>query len=879
MFTNRTLLSALAGAGLVATLAGVGFGQAQPGGPALNPPAASDPALPDAAPDDKDPNLPEGAEVYTRGPLHEAFAKPVTNDPAESPVISKKPPEAVDEIPPDEKPEGNNVVWIPGYWAWDEELDDFLWVSGLWRDAPPGRRWVPGYWTDVDDGYRWIQGAWVNAEAEQLTYLPQPPASLETGPSSEAPSEQHIWVPGYWDYGTSYNWRPGYWTPYQEDWIWVPPHYHYTPSGFLFVPGYWDYQFVDRGLAFAPVYFSRPWAGPYYPAVVVNTWSNFFVNLFVSPRTGWYVYGNYYNPVWSRAGVVPWDSVHGGRRGYDPIFAHYHHRHGDVFTNRLRGWHNHYVNNVNDRPPVTWSRQRDFLRSRPNDAAVRQAALATSLRRVTRDNDQPFRFAHLSREQQSAAREHARDLRTFQRERVDFEKQGIAAGGRRDNDNRPQRSLKLPNDPRFQRSATVSRSNETPVPGGRPGANIPGRNDNQPGAPGNRPGRGNEVGRTPNLDPRPGRDNDPPGTRPGRGPGRDNRDNPGRDNRDNSVAGPGRGDNPRNDAANTPRPGRPTIPGARPMPNADDEKTTNTPRPNIPSRTPGIGTNRPGERPTIRGQSPETPRSPLPGTTPGTGTRPGTGTPGVNPGTTPGTRPGAGTPGTTPGTRPGGNIPGLRPGSNPGSNPGVVPGGGNRPGAGVTPSLPRSNPPAAGGGVPNIPRTQTPSIPQQPRVPSATPSIPQQPRVPSATPSIPQQPRVPSATPNIPRSSPGAIPGGGGGRAPGAGGQPRTQFTPSVQPRSFSQPQQSFSQPQQSFSQPQRSFSQPQRSFTQPQRSFSQPQRSFTHPQRSFSQPRMATPQPRAPQIQAPQIRSQPQARPQGPAGRGGPQGNRGRGR
>jgi hypothetical protein len=850
MFTNRTFLSALAGAGLVATLAGVGFGQNEPGGPALNPPAASDPALPDAAPDDKDDNLPEGAEVYTRGPLHEAFAAPVTNDPAENPIVQKQPPEAVDEVPPDEKPEGNNVVWIPGYWAWDDELDNFLWVSGLWRDAPPGRRWVPGYWTEAEGGFRWVSGAWVGAEAQQLTYLPQPPASLETGPSSEAPSDQQIWVPGYWDYGTTYNWRPGYWTPYQEDWIWIPPHYHYTPSGYLFVPGYWDYQFVDRGLAFAPVYFSQPYAGPYRPAIVVNTWSNFFVNLFVSPRTGWYVYGNYYNPVWSRAGVVPWYSFHGGRRGYDPIYAHYHHRHGDVFTNRLRGWHNHYANNVNDRPPVTWAKQRDFIRSRPNDAAVRQASLASSLRRVTRDNDQPFRFAHLNKEQQTAAHDHARDLRTFQKDRVNFEKQGIVGktpGDRRDNDNRPQRTLKLPDDPRFQRPATVSRDRDgdNRGPGGRPGANVPGRNDNQPGTPGgDRPGRGNAVGKTPNVDPHPGRNDDQPGTRPGRGPGRDN-----------NVAGPGRGNNPGNDAGNTPRPGRPNIPGAQPTPNSDNEKTTNTPRPNLPPRTPGAGANPPGERPTIRAQNPDTPRNPsTPGATPGAGTRPGAGTPGINPGTVPGanpgtrpgagagtpganpgTRPGAGTPGATPGGRPGANLPGLNPGGNPGTNPGIVPGGGSRPGAGVTPNIPRSNPPAAGGGnVPNIPRT---------------PSLPQQPRVPSATPSVPQQPRVPSASPNIPRPNPGAVPGGGGGGRPGApGGQPRSQFTPPVQ---------------------------------------QQP--------RAFTQPRMATPQPRTPQIQAPQVRPQapqvrpqapqirsqpqPQSRPQGPAGGGGgPQGNRGRG-
>lgn len=33
-------------------------------------------------------------------------------------------------LPPDQKPEGDDVAWIPGYWAWDDERNDFLWVSG-----------------------------------------------------------------------------------------------------------------------------------------------------------------------------------------------------------------------------------------------------------------------------------------------------------------------------------------------------------------------------------------------------------------------------------------------------------------------------------------------------------------------------------------------------------------------------------------------------------------------------------------------------------------------------------------------------------------------------------------------------------------------------
>src|SRR5436305_1398773 len=77
-------------------------------------------------------------DVQARGPVHEAYAQPSTfGRPTPGPVAPKAPPEPVPEVPPDERPEGANVVWVPGYWGWDEERRDFLWVSGFWRVAPP----------------------------------------------------------------------------------------------------------------------------------------------------------------------------------------------------------------------------------------------------------------------------------------------------------------------------------------------------------------------------------------------------------------------------------------------------------------------------------------------------------------------------------------------------------------------------------------------------------------------------------------------------------------------------------------------------------------------------------------------------------------------
>ena len=119
----------------------------------------------------------EGVQVLTRGPVHEAFAETVTFDPEPGIVVPKAPPAAIEEVPPDQRPEGANVAWIPGYWAWDDERSDFLWVSGIWRALPPGRQWVPGYWGKSAQGFQWTSGYWADAKVSEVEYLPEPPAT------------------------------------------------------------------------------------------------------------------------------------------------------------------------------------------------------------------------------------------------------------------------------------------------------------------------------------------------------------------------------------------------------------------------------------------------------------------------------------------------------------------------------------------------------------------------------------------------------------------------------------------------------------------------------------------------------------------------------
>src|SRR3954470_11863358 len=126
----------------------------------------------------QDAGQPNGVEVLTRGPVHEAYAEPTDPTPRPTPVVPQQPPEPVPELPPDTRPEGDNVSWIPGYWAWDDESSGFLWVSGWWRDEPPGRRWVTGYWQQVEGGWQWVPGFWATEAVNQVEYLPEPPAPI-----------------------------------------------------------------------------------------------------------------------------------------------------------------------------------------------------------------------------------------------------------------------------------------------------------------------------------------------------------------------------------------------------------------------------------------------------------------------------------------------------------------------------------------------------------------------------------------------------------------------------------------------------------------------------------------------------------------------------
>src|ERR1700733_10570368 len=67
------------------------------------------------------------------------------------------------ELPVYEQPEcpEANLMWTPGYWAYDNGYGDYYWVPGAWVPAPyEGALWTPGYWGWTNGSYGFYQGYW-----------------------------------------------------------------------------------------------------------------------------------------------------------------------------------------------------------------------------------------------------------------------------------------------------------------------------------------------------------------------------------------------------------------------------------------------------------------------------------------------------------------------------------------------------------------------------------------------------------------------------------------------------------------------------------------------------------------------------------------------
>jgi hypothetical protein len=415
---------------------------------------------------------PNGPEVLAQGPIHEAFAAPVVFNPTPGVVVPKAPPTSqVEEQPPDQKPQGSNVDWIPGYWAWDDQRGDYLWVSGIWRDIPPGRQWVPGYWGQADSGYRWTSGFWSPTAANgQLNYLPTPPQSLEAGPNTPQPGQDWFWSPGSWVWNESrFIWRPGYWVQSHPEWIWVPPSYAATPSGYVYIDGYWDYPVARRGLPYAPVYFNAGFvaqpAFAYTPSIVLSV-GGITANLFVRPSYGAYYFGNYYAGVGGGGvgvgvgvglgggvsigvGFVPWFSYQQQRFGYEPLYASMAAQNwrNPQWARQIRTDYQFRVEHIEARPAATFAAQRAQLeRARAEGRDIRGMELAHPLNQSLEHPGEVHRMVAVPAHQRAEIAQRQAAVREVTQTRARVEGAARASASARAADHRPQQ-LQIPRAP------------------------------------------------------------------------------------------------------------------------------------------------------------------------------------------------------------------------------------------------------------------------------------------------------------------------------------------------------------------------------------------------------------------------------------------------
>jgi hypothetical protein len=435
----------------------------------------------------------EGLDVLATGPIHEAYAEPVDYNPKPTPVVAKQPPDPIEEVPPDQKPEGENVEWIPGYWFWDDGRNDYVWVSGIWRVPPPDQQWVPGYWNQVQGGWQWVPGFWLavqdqgqqqgQEEQVQIQYLPPPPEPLQAAPSTPQPDPNSVFVPGTWVYATQetrYVWRPGYWVDYQPGWIWVPARYCWTPAGYVFADGHWDYELQRRGLMFAPIYFrERLWLRPswyYQPSYAV--YPDYLLScLFVRPQAYCYYFGDYFSNTYVRLGFVPWVDFRIGRVGYDPLFSYYRWAHRDDrrWVNDIRTVYESRFRGELPRPPRTLRDQITLVNNinvRNTNVNINQLNLVNGVAPLTKVNQTFVSLRPVTREERTAHQQFAREVVKVSRERQQTATQLLSSGAipRRPTDRPQVARVPVPRPPLAAREAERSHSDGRPqtIPGTNP---------------------------------------------------------------------------------------------------------------------------------------------------------------------------------------------------------------------------------------------------------------------------------------------------------------------------------------------------------------------------------------------------------------------------
>ena len=326
---------------------------------------------------------------------------------------------------------------------------------------------MAGYWATTTQGYQWTSGYWADAAAQETTYLPPPPATVEAGPNIAAPSVDYGWTPGCWIwYQGRYAWSPGYWVQGRADWDWTPAHYVWTPRGFIFVGGFWDYPVERRGVLFAPVYFE---SGVYsrrgysYSPMIVIDLGVFTDHLFLRPRYQHYYFGDYYAESYVQGGFYASFSFQSGRYGYDPIFSHqsWEHRQDREWEHSVETSYQYRRDHEAARPPRTWAAERAI---NPNTAESRQnhVLVATSFDQMAKRNDSPMRFQPVAGPERQQLAQRGQEVQKSRDQRRTVEAQAVDTAVRKPGGVIEPAKVTLPRSPIVAKPVNQLRGNQSP---------------------------------------------------------------------------------------------------------------------------------------------------------------------------------------------------------------------------------------------------------------------------------------------------------------------------------------------------------------------------------------------------------------------------------
>jgi hypothetical protein len=185
--------------------------------------------------------------------IHEAFITKISSMIALEAIEQTPPQEIQERIPRQIDPRS---MWVPGYWAWSQNINDFIWISGVWRVPPPAMGWIPGEWKLMDEGWVWLEGFWSPSPLKKLTFNDSPPPEpLDDQNVPPPPNDNFFWRSGYWKFYPEqhqYLWSFGNWEPLDPNWILVPAQYIWRPEGYALIPAFWDWVLMARGRVYPP---------------------------------------------------------------------------------------------------------------------------------------------------------------------------------------------------------------------------------------------------------------------------------------------------------------------------------------------------------------------------------------------------------------------------------------------------------------------------------------------------------------------------------------------------------------------------------------------------------------------------------------------------